>query len=155
MFDKITVNDLTIEPLTLRQVIVDELTSKNFQKDSLVNPVIEAIQLFLEQAGGLNRISKKFDIYVYPPYDELYPIGYIDNPDGQENDIEEYVFSKESFYDYSILNYILQTFETELTVKEYLSKVKYGCIDKTTKRMIDTATELSINLLDHIKKGCL
>ena len=155
MFDNITIKDLTIQPLTLRKLIVQELTSKNFQKDSLINPVLEAIQLFLEHAGGINRISKKDDIYVYPPYDELYPISYIDNPNHENDDLEKYVFSKESFYDYSILNYILQTFETDLTVKEYLSKVKYGHMDKTTKLMIDTATELSINLLDHIKKGYL
>lgn len=153
MFDNITIKDLTIQPLTLRKLIVQELTSKNFQKDSLINPVLEAIQLFLEHAGGINRISKKDDIYVYPPYGELYPISYIDNPNHENDDLEEYVFSKESFYDYSILAYILQTFEMNMTVKEYLHEVNIGNLDLTQKRMIDTATELSINLLDHIKKG--
>ena len=153
MFDNITIKDLTIQPLTLRKLIVQELTSKNFQKDSLINPVLEAIQLFLEHAGGINRISKKDDIYVYPPYDELYPISYIDNPNHEKDDLEKYVFSKESIYDYSILAYILQTFEMNMTVKEYLHEVNIGNLDLTQKRMIDTATELSINLLDHIKKG--
>ena len=146
MFDNITIKDLTIQPLTLRKLIVQELTSKNFQKDSLINPVLEAIQLFLEHAGGINRISKKDDIY-------LYPISYIDNPNHENDDLEKYVFSKESFYDYSILAYILQTFEMNMTVKEYLHEVNIGNLDLTQKRMIDTATELSINLLDHIKKG--
>ena len=151
-FQTINASDITISSNVLKAQIIHELQTGQVS-DGIVTPVIDAMnQLLHESNNSLDDIVKSSGLYAFYKYPNPYGVRYIDNQTNQTQKILNYIFTSDSFYDVSIVKYLLVAFDVPYNVANYRTAVNQGLIDADTQHVINHAIELSTNLFDYIKK---
>lgn len=129
-FKNITVDDFSVYPIKLREVLVNELHRAYDKSDDLTVPILDAIENMLKEVDyNLSNIVRSSGMYSIYKYDNHYAVNYIENKPNKTPDRRDdiaYVFSEESFYNKSILYFILQSYGHNLTVMEYLEQYFSG-----------------------------